>query len=802
MLRIPLLAAAVLVAAAVPARAQAPTDAGRCTTPDTVIFRGGDRTPAATLRTESTLPAQGVALSARDVQRAVKALFATTRYADVRAACEVEAGRAALVFALVERPLLVDYSVAGTDRVSESTVRSQVTLMAGRPVDPAAVARSIAAIDSVYEARGYFLATVRVDSVAVPDGMRLTFRVDEGRRLAVSGVRIEGNERVSDNTVVDAMKTRPEGFLWWRKGAFDENEFLGDLSERIPSLYARRGFIDAQVVDDTLLVDRDRGKALVEVRVAEGPQYRVGTFEPSGAKLFSSEDIARFYPFGERDRSLREMVLGVFKRDDVPRDVFDQAAWDEATQKVTEAYQNEGYIRSRVYPVVERTVGADSVPVVNLRWDIDEGTPSIIRRVEIVGNDVTVESCIRDQLLVVPGDVFNRERLIRSYQSISNLGFFESPLPPPDTREANEKGDVDVIFHVKEKRTGTVNFGASVGQGTGLGGFIGFEQPNLFGRCKRGTLQWQFGQYINDFNLSYTDPTILQTRISGTVNAYHTQSRYTIAGLGRTVRTGGQLQARLPVPWSRWTRATVGYGGEAIKYSDDGAFSGVNCDNCFRSTVTLGLNHDTRLDMPFPTAGSSMDLSAQFNGGPLGGTAAFQRYTGEMKSFATLAQVGGTDPGTAPIKFVAGLSARAGALFGDAGPFYLQRFSLGGVQFGETLRGYEEFSITPRGYVGGDNVQARIESFGNAFFTASAEFGVRFNQQIYLHSFFDAGNVWDRVREFDPTRLYRGAGVGASLVTPLGPLGLDLGYGFDRRDPLTGRRAGKWQVHFKLGQFF
>jgi hypothetical protein len=39
------------------------------------------------------------------------------------------------------------------------------------------------------------------------------------------------------------------------------------------------------------------------------------------------------------------------------------------------------------------------------------------------------------------------------------------------------------------------------------------------------------------------------------------------------------------------------------------------------------------------------------------------------------------------------------------------------------------------------------------------------------------------------------------MVTPLGPLGLDLGYGFDRLDA-AGRRAPGWQVHFKFGQFF
>jgi len=67
--------------------------------------------------------------------------------------------------------------------------------------------------------------------------------------------------------------------------------------------------------------------------------------------------------------------------------------------------------------------------------------------------------------------------------------------------------------------------------------------------------------------------------------------------------------------------------------------------------------------------------------------------------------------------------------------------------------------------------------------------------------FYDAGNVYATARQFDPTRLFRGAGIGVSTITPLGPLGLDYGYGFDRLDR-QGRPAPKWQLHFRLGQLF
>jgi outer membrane protein insertion porin family len=81
------------------------------------------------------------------------------------------------------------------------------------------------------------------------------------------------------------------------------------------------------------------------------------------------------------------------------------------------------------------------------------------------------------------------------------------------------------------------------------------------------------------------------------------------------------------------------------------------------------------------------------------------------------------------------------------------------------------------------------------------ELGLRFNQMLYTDLFYDAGNVYTSPRDFNPTRLFRGAGVGVAIVTPLGPLGLDWAYGFDRVDQF-GRPDPKWQLHFKLGQLF
>ncbi|MCC7053349.1 MAG: outer membrane protein assembly factor BamA [Gemmatimonadaceae bacterium] len=794
------------------ATAQQEAGPGACALPDSVAVEGNLRITNDQVLSDAEL-GSGVALNFKSIQKAIRQLYATGNFSDVRVGCRVHDGPpilATIVLGVTERPLLGDVDVTGGDRIPTRTLKDKVDLLIGRPVDAALVAKTKQRLDSIYEAAGYYLARVTVDTVMMGDQRaKVTFRVSEGRRLAVSGVRVQGLRNLAPADVVATMKTKPEGFLWFRKGEFDEDNFAGDLTERIPELLGKQGFIDGVVERDTLIVDRERGKGMIELQVREGPRYALGSFEALGNRRFSTEEIQRLYPFQEQSVSLTERARALLRRrgPSLPPNTFDQGRWDEGTRKVQTAYSNEGYIYARVRPIVDRD-STNGRHVANLRWEIEEGQPAIVNRVEILGNDHTVESCIRNALLIVTGDVFNQDRLIRSYQNLGNLGFFETPVPNPDTRP-DSTGDVDIIFRVKEKQTGNVNFGASAGQGLGVGGFIGLQQPNLFGRCKSGSLNWNFGRYQNNFQASYTDPQIRLSQVSGTVNAYRTQNRYQgiggfsnfNGGFGQPIQTGFSLQLGFPVPQSPYTRLFVSYGLESVRFGSSGflgeqalLYSGSNV----RSYVGATVGYDTRVDLPFASAGAQRTFTAQFNG--LGGTSRFQRYSIDLKNYATLAQFGGSKPGSQPMKVVAGLSVRSGAVLGSAGAFrFTQQFNMGGVQYGEPLRGYPEFSITPDGFLpDATSNAAAYNNPGAAFFSSTAEIGLRLNSMFYVNGFFDAGNVYRRVQQFDPTRLFRGAGFGLSTVTPLGPLGLDWAYGMDRVDSF-GRPAPAWQLHFRLG---
>jgi outer membrane protein insertion porin family len=202
------------------------------------------------------------------------------------------------------------------------------------------------------------------------------------------------------------------------------------------------------------------------------------------------------------------------------------------------------------------------------------------------------------------------------------------------------------------------------------------------------------------------------------------------------------------------------------------------------------------LDHPmFPTSGTRQEIEVDFNGGILGGNGDFQKVTLNGAWWVPVGKIGGSVPGSRPIRFALGLSAETGALFGNASRFPFERFWMGGVQFGRPLRGYEETTVTPEGYFD-RNANIPLENrFGDSYLRLSAEYAIRFNDNLSISTFYDAGNVWRTPAEINPTRLFRGAGIGAMLVTPFGPLGLDYAYGFDKTRP-------GWQLHFKFGQGF
>ncbi|MBV9110690.1 MAG: outer membrane protein assembly factor BamA [Gemmatimonadetes bacterium] len=773
---------------------------------DSVEVRGNQRIPAASVRSTAGIQPR-TTVTAPQVQSAIRRLMASQAYASADVLVrETAPGHGIVTLQVAERPYITAVEFRGLKSLNGNAVRDSAHLREGAPLNPQRVADVKARVRDQLAKKGIELISIDTSLVADANtsggGYRLVFDVKEGNRLTIAEVDFQGNQAFTDEELTGAMKTKPEGFWWFRSGKFDREAFETDLRQSLPGFYADRGYIDFAVLSDTLVVDPASGKARLVVDVSEGPRYRLGEFTIQGASHFPNDALEKL--FVEQHHSVLGLPVGATTQR-VTGEVFDRGALDAAAQQIQQLYRNEGYLYAQVEPVVERVPAAEGKePTVNASIAVSERQPFYIRHISFEGNSTTHEQVLRDRMWLIPGDVYDEQRLMQSYQAISGLGYFEAPLPVPDIHPVPDSGVVDITFHVKEKQTGNINFGTVIGggyagRGGGVSGFLGYDQPNLFGQGKNASLRAEYGYGRSTFEGSYTDPAIGGSRTSGTFSLFRMGDRFVQSNNGRRLRTGGSLQFGFPVPWFTRTRAFVGYTLSRTTYTayDDpcaGQTTNIFClPAATASTLSLSMVRDTKNHPLFPTAGTRQSVTVEQTGGPLGGNGNFQKLLAQAEWWVPMANIGA---GAHPIRTTLGLSVSAGSVFGDVARFPFERFFVGGVQAGEPLRGYQEYTIGPRGYSEACHSSLTSDCLGNGFMTLSAEYAVRLNDMLSVHVFGDAGNVFNNVQEFNPSRMFRSAGVGGTIVTPfLGAIGVDAAYGFDR--PIPG-----WEIHFKLGNGF
>lgn len=771
---------------------------------DSIAVEGNTRVERSTVLGHVTF-APGDTIGLRELQASEKALWATSQFSDLRVYAEGVDGdeeRALIRIAVDEQPLVRRVQVRGLVNANPGLLRDSAGVREGAPYQPQQVIRGRELIRGELAAKGIPFASIEEELVPVeglPNVVDLVIDVEEGNRVTVADVTVQGNQHISTSDIVGTMATRPEGFWWFQGGHYDDDAYEGDVLVAVPQLYRSRGYLDMQILSDSLVLDPSTGKARVELVVDEGPQYRVTALSVTGNRHLEDDQLEQYF-MPERGGLLRTLGIGAGVREEQALGrVFDQVAFESAMDEIRQRYYNDGYIFVTVRPFIQKNPppadGGD--PTVSVGVDVEEGQPAYINRIEIEGNDYTYERVIRDRIAMLPGDVYSQDRVMQSYQGISGLGFFETPLPFPDIQTDEEAGEVDITFVVKEQQTGAINFGTSVGGGIGLAGFIGYDQPNLFGQAKEGHLRWDFGRWVSNFTLSFSDPALFQTRTSGTLSLFNARDRFFSFNSGERRRIGASLRLGFPVPGSRWTRMFAGYSISRTKYR---LREGVDDTSLFgrapgvQSQASLGITRTTLNHPVFPTSGARQSWNVEFNGGLLGGDGQFTRHLWEAAWWVPLGTAG--DGMAQGPTLALGTSLKSGAIFGNPDRFPFDRFWMGGVQFGQTLRGYDETSVTPLGYFPENATGiADIDRLGNAFLTVTTELALRLNQSLSISTFFDAGNVWREPGEMDPSQLFRGAGMGLQLVTPFGPIGLDYAYGFDKAVP-------GWQLHFRMGPGF
>lgn len=741
---------------------------------------------------------------------AVRGLYSRGNYSDaqVEVSQVVEQG-VFLTVRVTEQPKLAGYTIEGLGQGDRDVLADQIPLLRGRAVRPADVERGRLAIETLLRGKGYRTPTVAVSQTPSADGrIDLVYTVERGGRQTVADIQFTGNEAFSESTLRKQLKGTPERRWWrfWKRATFNDDTFETDLAA-LTRFYNDRGYYGARVVRDSVSTRAEDGGLVVQIDIEEGPRYAVRNVVFEGNTLFTDQQLALALDVRRGD---------TYNKTRLERNLY----YSPDNSDVSSLYKDRGYLRFDAAEQV--TVVGDSL---DIAYEITEGEVYEFGDVRIAGNTRTKEHVIRRELRTIPGQPFSRQAVERSVRELSTLNYFDpaSIGGGPQLAVDDETQTVDLTYRLAEKSSDQLELsGGWGGSGTGLiltarVTFANFSVQNMLrgrgnpmpsGDGQQLALQVQtYGRIQQVYSLSFTEPWFRgrQTPAGFSVGYTSQNSRNNDDfHLGRaSARVFYRQRLRFPDDYFQ-TGTDIGvqiYGIKGAVNSSrvQGLPEGTSRELTFSQSLTRNA-----LDNPqLPTAGSNLGLTLTI-APPVPG---FIQYAKADFKNAWYTPIGPRLSASVRTQF-----GYIGSLTGEDVQF--QRYLIGGTpleanqgqngiaSFGRDLifmRGYPVESIGPR--ENGVAVGGRILNKYQAEVQWLALQSPQLTFAPYL--FLDAANTWDGFSDYDPSRLYRSAGVGARVFLPI--LGLvDLTYGrqLDAFTPVPGdSEDGQpgWRFQFSLG---
>lgn len=716
--------------------------------------------------------AAGKEVSSEDIQNAIKNLWNLNLFSDIQIVVDRElADGAYLTIEVKENPRLEKIELEGNKKLKKDDIEKELDFYRGQVLSPRHILDAKKKLLKIYKDKGYLLAEIEAIKTEAEKDNRVILRlkIKEGNKVQVKKIDFFGNENFSDGKLRKQMKETKED-RWWRGADFDREKYEEDLL-KIIEFYRNEGFRDAEVVNDSIYFDSRKKDLFIDIMVDEGGQYYFGDITWQGNKLFTNEELQALVDFKRGDTySLEKLQKAVI-------------------EELGTVYYNAGYIWVMINPK-EIPVAKDTVDV---HFFVNEGSLAKVNKIHIAGNTRTKEKVIRRELRIAPGETFSKAALERSQREVWVMNYF-SDVKIDYWPVGEEK--IDLKFEVEEKSTDLANMSAGWSERDKLIGSLGVAMNNLFGNGQRLSFDWNFGRYYRSFQVSFTEPWLLDTPTLAGFSLYDTKREgrfyygYNQRSRGGSLRLGRRL--RWPDNYFRsdWIyrldqTELWGFSEQIINYNPRNIIE--EQWPLISSSVTQIISRNSLNRPEFPTEGSEFSISTEFAGGPLGGNVGFHKH---------ILRAGWFFPSF--WKFVFYSSVTAGFMDGfadDSKIPYLEYFFMGGEGMSSSipLRGYED---PLSGVVTSEGGKSMFK------YTFEFRFPIIPNPTMFGLLFAEGGNTWVQVSDTDPFDLRRSAGIGARIYMPMiGIIGFDYAYGFDKVDA-NDDKYGDWHPHFVFGRSF
>jgi len=510
------------------------------------------------------------------LRRDFHALWNTGYFSDIQLIVQDDpktANAKIVIFYVTERPVIRLIKYEGNHSVTESDIldafkHAKVHLSVEDRFDPTKVKRAVVVIKALLGAHGRQFATVKPTYTKIPaaNAVILTFHIDEGPKVKVGKIIIQGNKAFSSEKIVRSMKnTRPYSIPLYLfdipvlSKTYDEGKLDDDLASGVQALYQNHGYFRVLIKEPTMkTVDVNHpgipwipipwigavhGKATnITIPIEEGSKYTLGKLflrssDPEKGLFFKQDYLKAIFPLKAGD-------------------TFDAGKVRDSFKEYTKLYGAWGYIDFTATPNFDIN---EKQKVINLTLVFDQEKQYYVRRIDFSGNTTTRDKVIRRELLLNEGDLFNSHLWEISLLRLNQLGYFDQIKPEnADIKRNSREGTVDILLKVREK--GKQSIGLTGGVSGLAGTFIGlnYQTNNFLGLGETLTFQADVGSIQRNIVFGFTEPYLFDRPISTGFTVFSTyyaydQARETSLLLGQQVNIPGNIAQNYNISSSGFT---------------------------------------------------------------------------------------------------------------------------------------------------------------------------------------------------------------------------------------------------------
>ena len=785
---------------------------------------------------------QKIKVPGEEVSSVINKLWGLELFSDINVfVTNVENNKISLDIEIEELPTLTDVKINGLKKGNTETLIKDTELTKGKKLSESFLTNTKNYITNKYKKEGFLDTKVNLNTIKDTVGAnsyKMVVNIDKGQRIKIKEIDFNGNEVFKESKLRSKLKNTKikNPIRFWKRSKYINNDFNDDLNGLI-EFYKENGFRDARIIKDTLLRnDKTSNSIALKLDIEEGKKYYFGDIDFIGNTVYSNNSL--------------QQILGL-KKGDVYNGVLLKKRIADTSKPdgndITNLYQNNGYLFSNIN-AVEVSAVKDTI---DFEIRITEGKLANFNKIVVEGNTKTNDHVIYRELRTKPGELYSKDKLVRTVREVGQLGFFDAEQINPQIENVDpNSGTIDVRFDLVESGASQIELQGGYGQGGFIGtlglSFNNFSMRNILDKTKYKplpmgdgqtlALRLQASQFYNTYSFSFSEPWLGgQQPVQFSTSLQHTiQYRFDfftgLADKSQSFQISGitlglAKRLRIPDDFFQLSQA-ISYQYYNLNNYFTGLFTfGDGEANNLSYTVNLTRNN-TRINPIFPTGGSTFSISGKFTPpyslfskkdfSNLGALAEFQDENGnpnqskiDQEKFKWLEFYKIKFNGTWYTPIYDKLILKTQADFGFLGAYNLsrgnipfERFFLGGDgMINYALDGRETIAL--RGYPN-QSLSSTDGSVVYNKFTLELRYPITLKPtaSIYTLTFLEAGNGYNSFREFNPFNSRRSAGAGVRIFMPaFGLLGIDFGYGFDNANPNITTPNG-WETHFVIGQRF